>query len=456
MGAILAAGYFFYSLSSFLLLFRDERALGVIARFYPVTAGALINIRSVLLHLGLNSYLSVAFGLLVILLFWVYYQAIVSPPNLKTILFFAVVFLLITFISYPALSTDVFDYILSTRLFTQYGQNVWQVTPISIPSDPFYNLASWQSKLYTYGPVNLLFYSLVSLIAGNDLMVNLMLFKGMALVFAFLTIPVYYLLLKEFYPKQLNRGLVLLFWNPLYIIEIAGSAHNNILAVFFMGLGIYLWKKKKIILSAIALSLAVEIKFLPLILMAFLALNLLRDRKFKQLLSFVTTSAVINLFCLGIIGSVGIVYILLLGYGSVYWQSLPMLTHRVFPQSEPIFLFGFFLIVSVLTWRFLRGTGGPLRIYTEVLLLYFLFFTGLYWNWYALWLLPVIPLLEWGKLAKAVVMLTFTSLMAYPAYWLTLRFDYRNPVFAVIIYMLLVAPTLVVYLYARNPSQISE
>lgn len=81
----------------------------------------------------------------------------------------------LTFV-YPITSTDLFSYINQSRILVHYHQNPLVTPPAAFPHDPLmYRPPTWRMFPAPYGPVGVTLDAVPSLLAGNDLLVNLVL-----------------------------------------------------------------------------------------------------------------------------------------------------------------------------------------------------------------------------------------------------------------------------------------
>ena len=117
-----------------------------------------------------------------------------------------------------------------------------------------------------------LFSSLVHLIAGDNIIANIAVFKIINLLFTITTVFIVKNLLEETAPSRLVFGLAIFSWNPLLHIEIIGNAHNDIIMAFFASLGLYLVFKKRESWGAFALALAVLAKIAALLYVPLIAI----------------------------------------------------------------------------------------------------------------------------------------------------------------------------------------
>jgi hypothetical protein len=160
----------------------------------------------------------------------------------------------------------------------------------------------------------------------------------------------------------------------------------------------------------------------------------------------------LSLFISGYAFTVGIIYYFMgvnpldtaVRVGSsigVYWQSLPMIV------KSPWLNLGLIGLLVVQTGRQLIFRKNPVEIFAQTMLVYLLFFLPAFWNWYPIWLLVLVPFLPPdAKIKPYILALTFSSMMAYPVYWLSLRFNYQFFLWPVIIYLTILSGPALVWL----------
>lgn len=450
LGLISLTLYLIFIGFSWILFLREELELAVIKLIYPQFSGSLTVLREFFLSHGLNSYLNALFAVFVIMIFLFYFLAIRNTPRLKIVIVFAVLFQLVTFISYPIFSSDIYDYVLNSKVTVEYHKNVWITPPIAVvkTDDIFLTFGRWKDLPSPYGLTHHLVYDFLNRNSPNSFFPLVINFKLVGLIFGLLSIFITYKILKSHYPDKISKSLTIVFWNPLLVWDIASSSHNNIIMSFFMLVSLFFYKDKKFFWAGLAIALATQMKYVPAILAIFLVLSLVRSRKIKEMLHFLSPFLAVNLIGLLLMGEGGITYLISsFAGGRYYWQSLHYITNRIYPEGAFIYVLVFVCMLIVQLFRGLKKNADPSRLYLETLLFYLLFITGFYWNWYVLWLLPFIIFLPFGRLSKTILIFTFTSSLAHPIYWLLLRF-YPNEFWTqVIIYLLLAGLPAVYYIF---------
>jgi hypothetical protein len=431
----LAGCFFVYTFLSYVLLFRDKRALTAISTFYPEMSNFLFSSRDYLLHHSLNTIPTFIFGIVSLLAIFYYLKSLTIKISLKKTIWFAILFQLITFVSYPILSTDIFSYMFSERVSTVHHENIWHVKPAIFPNDSFSAMADWKDTTSIYGGVNYVLYLVPALLGKDNVLMLLTLYKLLPALFAIGSGYMLYILLKQNKSDYVEKGLRLVFWNPLFVLEIFGSGHNDSIMIFFTLVSYYFFQKKQWLLAGSIVALAVQVKLLPIVLCFFFVYTLFKQKKFVSsvllLIGFLVINALLFLFMQ--ISPIDFLQRVLYN-GGVYWQSLPNLL-RYFVQGGNLFITAGFL-VWVFFFIFKQGKKqiNPLYSYAMVLLVYLLFVSAAYWNWYVIWIVALLPLINDKKLTMTTLLFSFTSLLAYPLLWLSLRFGYQSLVWPFVTY----------------------
>ena len=139
--------------------------------------------------------------------------------------------------AHPFYSFDVVHYAASARVLWVHHQHPMLVPPAAIPTDAVAALADWRNTPSPYGPLwNAL--SIVphgaALLMGGTATAYVLAYKGLALA---LTGAAAVLMARA--AGQWRRGggaeaVVLLTWNPLWVLHIGGDAHNETALVVAM------------------------------------------------------------------------------------------------------------------------------------------------------------------------------------------------------------------------------
>ncbi|HYN89548.1 MAG TPA: hypothetical protein VER55_13520, partial [Ardenticatenaceae bacterium] len=290
-GALLLMGY----VALFLLLHTPDPArvggAGILAAQpagYLQAAEKLNPIQQLNLRLGARAPVALQLETLAVLafIFWAYLRATQVVRNelraaygLRVILggvaLFSVPLLLLPYI----LSTDIYNYVMFGRIAAIYGDNPMIMPPSAYPQDPFLKYATIHHlhEPAVYGPVWLLFSHGLTLIVerlGGALWLYVGAYKMAALAFHLVSAVLIWQILGRWKPQQQLAGTLLYAWNPLALIEFAGSGHNDPLMISLILLGIWLALRSGWRLATVALAAAILIKWIPALLLSLYALLL--------------------------------------------------------------------------------------------------------------------------------------------------------------------------------------
>jgi alpha-1,6-mannosyltransferase len=123
----------------------------------------------------------------------------------------------------PVTTTDLYGYVARGYLFAQLHQNPMIQGATQLPGG-----LTVDRPASPYGPAWLLVTWLVSRVAGEDLLANMLLFKLIAFAAIGVALWLVDTLARALYPERRLRIYVLFGWSPLLIFESAGNGHNDI------------------------------------------------------------------------------------------------------------------------------------------------------------------------------------------------------------------------------------
>ena len=161
-------------------------------------------------------------------------------PTLKTYWKFLLLIGCIFFLSYPALSHDLFNYVLTAKVAFFYRENPYIVMPTELLGEPMLQFTRAANKLALYGPVWILGTWVPHVLSFGNVLVALYTFK-------FLVVGAYIAIGILIYQMTKNVRNVLFFaLNPLVIIETFVSGHNDTFMMALLLYGIYLWRSTQL------------------------------------------------------------------------------------------------------------------------------------------------------------------------------------------------------------------
>jgi len=177
---------------------------------------------------------------------------------------FGIFFRLTLLFSAPSLSDDIYRYVWDGKV-AAHGINPYQYPPDAAELDSLRDAAIYPKINHkeiptVYPPVTQLVFRGLFALDGSPLM-----FKLGFVAFDLLTIFILFFIL-----KSLNIGparLLIYVWNPLVIVEIAGSGHADIVGVFFLMVMSLLIVQRKIISGTFFLVLSFLTKLVSIVLL---------------------------------------------------------------------------------------------------------------------------------------------------------------------------------------------
>lgn len=140
--------------------------------------------------------------------------------------------------SYPAFSYDIYNYIATAKVAFLYRENPYVVMPVEIPNEPMLSYTRAANKPALYGPTWIVLTSFPFLAGMGSTLATIFSFKAFAALFY---AAVTFLIYRK--TKRLEQALFFAL-NPLVLIEVLVSGHNDIV-MMAMGLsGLLLWNRQ--------------------------------------------------------------------------------------------------------------------------------------------------------------------------------------------------------------------
>ncbi len=462
-GFCLGVLFSFYTIISYLIFLRDDFLLERIA--YLTNAPWLLETgRHLAKLLHVNSIPTPIFFLTVTAMFVIYVKTLrllrnqTSGRSVKSkqsaatniVLRYAAVFLITTFFSFPALSTDVFDYISSNRVLFVHHANPWIEPPQNFPEDPLIYLGSWKFRASVYGPVQFIFSSLVQGIAKDDIVNNIIGFKMEGLIFTLGLIWLMKKWLKEYDPENLEFGLTLFVWNPLILIEIVGNAHNDMVMAFFTFLGFYWFSKKRLSFAALAVAFGVLSKMVAVLFVPLMVLWLILRKQRNDAVRFFISVVLFITLGFASLGKGFMAFMENLGVQlGLYLRSLPTIIRFGFLRlgftelcalaAEKILTVPPFVLLYGILISKMKQTGLLSAIITASLI-YFMLVSPMLQPWYLVWFFPFVAILSksFQRLQNVAIVFSYSSLCYYGVlfssyYFYPLHFFWQIAMFGTIV-----------------------
>lgn len=169
----------------------------------------------------------------------------------------------------PIISQDIYSYSAYGRMFAFHDVNPYVEGPIAIADDPSANYVGrmWWEMPSVYGPVIQLGTSGLAWLI-RDYAAYVIALKFVATIFLWLGMWILVDLARRF-GRSPTVALVVVGWNPLVVIHIAGGGHNDIFMAVALLAALSLHLRRRENLAILALGLGSMVKFLagvPLLL----------------------------------------------------------------------------------------------------------------------------------------------------------------------------------------------
>ena len=205
-----------------------------------------------------------------------------SSKTNRIIFGFAVLFHVLMFLTPFLLSTDVFDYIRHGRIFAFYGENPLVVPATYFPQDPFFSMGGWVGTGSVYGSLHVYVTAALARLAGDGIGTNLLVFKGFFIGMNLVNLALIWKIAARIKPGLERKAMVFYGWNPFVLALVVANAHNDILMLTFVLLGIACFLKRRFVAGALLITLATLVKFMALpILLVYFALALRKLKSFR-------------------------------------------------------------------------------------------------------------------------------------------------------------------------------
>lgn len=189
-----------------------------------------------------------------VLALWGLYWVALRTKKFFLSRWWVVAFLALSLLSFPAFSYDIFNYIATSKLTFLYRENPYLVMPIEIPNEPMLAFTRAANKLALYGPSWILLTGLPHLLGFGNIWATIIATKALVLA-GYLGVA--YLIFKT---TKRAQDVVFFCLNPLVMVEVLVSGHNDVVMMFFALAALTLAAGKKRITGALVWLLSVGIK----------------------------------------------------------------------------------------------------------------------------------------------------------------------------------------------------
>lgn len=191
----------------------------------------------------------------------------------------------------PVLSSDVFGYAAYGRALGLHNINPYQDPPATLVHDPILPYVAWPHETSRYGPLWLMVSAVLARIAPDSILETTLVFKVAAALSSLAVTALVGYIAERLYGSGL-RATVLYGWNPLVIVETAGSGHNEAtMAALALG-GLALTLANRVTAGLVLIAASAWVKYLTGVLLLLALALLLRLRRAGRIRGVVLGRAV--------------------------------------------------------------------------------------------------------------------------------------------------------------------
>jgi hypothetical protein len=361
----------------------------------------------------------------------------------------------------PALpSSDILSYIIYGRIGAIHHANPLVTTPQQFAGDPFFSQVAWPTIRSVYGPLWLIISNILTWIAqglGGSPAVYVALYKLLAVGCHLGNIVLIWSILTTLAPERRLLGTLIYAWNPLALLEFAGSGHNDAIMLLFMLLGLWLLMQKREVPALLAWGASIAVKYVFIILLPLWLWHVaMQLRAAPQ----ETPAHLWQRRVMAMAWRAGVALAVLIVLVIPFWSGPQTILSLVASPSAQqldnspmdmiswplswiagslgiadahtatvgaLKLIGVLVFAAIWLWQLLRrAPHDVLTAWGWVLLGYLLFVSGWFWPWYVTWPLVVVALRPLDRLTIAILLLSggvltiysFLPLMSSPVYGL--------------------------------------
>ncbi len=195
-------------------------------------------------------------------LVWMYHKVTYS---VREVLVVSILLRTVVFGMQPGLSDDTYRYVWDGMVQSEAGLNPYAYRPnapelIALQENPVFEKLNSASFYSVYPPVSQYVFLAAASVSGGDWKTT---YYGIKLIICLIEVAGLWLLLS----LASTRRAILYAWNPVTIVELAGQGHTEAMAASFLILAVYLWRKRRSVLMAAAVTAAGLVKLYPFVLL---------------------------------------------------------------------------------------------------------------------------------------------------------------------------------------------
>lgn len=346
--------------------------------------------------------------------------------TLWLILGFGAIFTATMSFVYPVTAIDVFGYIVQSLVLVQHHANPMVTTAATFQDDPMMQLAGgWINAGAPYGPLGILLDAIPTVIAGRNLLLNLLLLKCIFSALLLLEAYLVYTILSRYAPQFALAGALFVAWNPQAIFEYSANSHNDVVLMLFVLLAILALLKERHLLAFALIIASVLFKYTtaPLVPLFFLY-------SFMHQPTWPTRWRYAGL-------SIGLGLVMIVAFFAPFWAGPSMFQSTLSQDNQYISSFSNLLNQATLIeleqarfigriifglcylyalWLASRNFQGLLRAGFITLFCFLAFGTGKFESWYTLWPILLAVLIPSTEKTIAVWLFAYGAILLHPTF----------------------------------------
>lgn len=169
--------------------------------------------------------------------------------------------------AHPFYSQDVFHYLAAARVWVVHGANPLVVPPAAFPADPAGRLSDWSHLPSPYGPLWTYLAALPAWVFRGEesLTFAVVTYKGLAALCGLGAAWLAGAAAERLRPGTRAAAVVLLAWNPLTVLHLAGDGHNDAAMLLLFAAALYLAVCERPVAAGVVLTLGGLVKFAALL-----------------------------------------------------------------------------------------------------------------------------------------------------------------------------------------------
>ncbi|MBP6804658.1 MAG: polyprenol phosphomannose-dependent alpha 1,6 mannosyltransferase MptB [Chloroflexi bacterium] len=278
--------------------------------------------------------------------------------SLPQLLLATLLFILPLLFTYPINATDIYRYVIGGQTTSLYDANPFATPPSQLPDASIAAYAGeWADATSPYGPVWETAAAAITRVSGNNLLLGLLMFKGLAALLHLAIAGLIWQVLAGQETAVRTAFTLLWAWNPGLLLTFVVDGHNDILMLFWLLLGVWVMRRGHLTTGLLLMVLAPLTKFIGLLPLPFFFLAAWRQiPAWRGRARLAAGTAV---------GALALVLITFLPFGSPFHYAQRLLYEATsVPGFSPVVLL--FYLANLLgippTYSLLYGLGGALAL----------------------------------------------------------------------------------------------